>query len=122
MGFFADDLKEAKLVSVLPDYEVPTQMSIYAIHPPGQFISPTAKAFVKLVDGNLSSLELQPPSACGVYDECVAESITLVDFRRAHSPKAGQFLTRTTVTAGRVPTDPAFSRLASMLGIIYNCN
>ncbi|MEW7995423.1 MAG: LysR family transcriptional regulator [Candidatus Thiodiazotropha endolucinida] len=64
-----DDLKAGRLVHVLPDYEVPTEMSIYALYPPGHFISPTAKAFVKLVDRNLSALELQPPSACSVYDE-----------------------------------------------------
>lgn len=65
----ADDLKTGRLVCVLPDYEVPTQISIYAIYPPGHFISPTAKAFVKLVDRNLSTLQLQPASACSVYDE-----------------------------------------------------
>ena len=52
----ADDLKVGRLVRVLPGYEVPTQMSIYAIYPPGRFISPTARAFVKLVDDNLSAL------------------------------------------------------------------
>ena len=58
----ADDLKAGRLVYVLPNYEVPTEISVYAIYPPGRFISPTAKAFVKLVDRNLSALELQPPS------------------------------------------------------------
>ncbi|MCG7981781.1 MAG: LysR substrate-binding domain-containing protein [Candidatus Thiodiazotropha lotti] len=53
-----DYLKAGRLVHVLPDYEVPTEMSIYAIYPPGHFISPTAKAFVKLVGRNLTTLEL----------------------------------------------------------------
>ncbi len=58
----ADDLKAGRLVRVLPDHEVPTQFSIYAIYPPGRFVSPTAKAFVELVHRNLPTLELQPAS------------------------------------------------------------
>lgn len=53
-----DYLKAGQLVRVLPDYEVPAEMSIYAIYPPGHFISPAAKAFVKLVEMNLAALEL----------------------------------------------------------------
>ena len=53
----ADDLEAGRLVRVLPHYSVPTEMSIYAIYPPGRFISPAAKAFVELVDNNLSALK-----------------------------------------------------------------
>ena len=53
-----DDLKAGRLVRVLPDYEVPTEMSIYAISPPGHFISPAARVFVTLVERNLAALEL----------------------------------------------------------------
>ena len=55
------DLEAGRLVRVLPDYEVPTEMSIYAIYPPGRFVSPAAKAFVELVESHLSGLGLQSP-------------------------------------------------------------
>lgn len=54
----SDDLKAGTLVRILPDYVVPTEMSIYAIYPPGHFVSPAAKAFVMLVERKLAALEL----------------------------------------------------------------
>ena len=63
----SDDLKAGRLVHVLSDYEVPAQMPIYAIYPPGRYISPTAKVFVELVNRTLSTLELQPPLSSDVY-------------------------------------------------------
>ncbi len=52
----ADDLRAGRLERVLPDYETISDMAVYAIYPPGRFISPAAKAFVELVHGNLRSL------------------------------------------------------------------
>lgn len=54
----ADDLKTGRLTQVLPDYETPTDMSIYAVYPPGRFISPAAKKFVELVTRSMKSLEI----------------------------------------------------------------
>ncbi|MEW8314000.1 MAG: LysR substrate-binding domain-containing protein [Candidatus Thiodiazotropha endolucinida] len=63
----AADLEAGRLVRVLPDYEVPSEMSIYAIYPPGRFVSPAAKAFVNMVDRHLSALEFQTPLAGSGY-------------------------------------------------------
>ncbi len=54
----AEDLQTGMLVRVLPDYETPTDMAIYAIYPPGRFISPAAKAFVELVKKSMTSLDV----------------------------------------------------------------
>ena len=51
-----DDLKSGRLVRVLKKYEVPTNMPIYAIYPPGRFVSPSAREFVELVTSNLTEL------------------------------------------------------------------
>ncbi|MEM1263020.1 MAG: LysR substrate-binding domain-containing protein [Pseudomonadota bacterium] len=49
------ELKAGRLIHVMPDYTVPTDTSIYAIYPPGRFISPAAKAFVERLDSDLGS-------------------------------------------------------------------
>ena len=54
----AADLQAGRLIRVLPDYETPTDMAIYAIYPPGRFISPAAKAFVELVKKSMISLDV----------------------------------------------------------------
>lgn len=53
----AGDLQAGRLSRVLPDYETPTDMAIYAIYPPGRFISPAAKTFVEFVNRSISSLK-----------------------------------------------------------------
>ena len=45
----SDALDDGRLVQVLPDHKVPSDMSIYAIYPPGRFISQAAKTFVALM-------------------------------------------------------------------------
>ena len=57
MWDIAEDLDEGRLVRVLPGYEVPTEMAVYAIYPPGRFTSPAARAFVKLVADHMGSLK-----------------------------------------------------------------
>ena len=52
----SDDLQAGRLTRILPGYETPTDMAIYAIYPPGRFISVTAKRFVKLVSQHAASL------------------------------------------------------------------
>lgn len=54
----ADDLQAGRLNRILPDYKTPTDMAIYAIYPPGQFISPAVKTFVELVKKSMTSLEI----------------------------------------------------------------
>ncbi len=54
----ADDLRSGRLTQILPDYETPTDMAIFAIYPPGRFISPAAKTFVELVSKSIRSLEV----------------------------------------------------------------
>ena len=51
----AHDLDKGRLVRVLPDFQVPTEMAVYAIYPPGRFTSLAAKAFVGLVKERMSS-------------------------------------------------------------------
>ncbi|UWQ89644.1 LysR family transcriptional regulator [Rhodobacteraceae bacterium M382] len=52
----ADDLQAGRLVQVLPEYDVPNDLAIYAIYPPGRFISLAAKSFVELVRQNVKSI------------------------------------------------------------------
>ncbi len=59
-----DYLNAGRLVHVLQEYEVPTDMSIYAIHPPGRYVSPAAREFANLVAKNLT--ELPVSLGCGV--------------------------------------------------------
>ena len=54
----AEHLEAGRLVRVLPKFDVPTEMSIYAIFPPGRFISPAAKAFVGLVSERMRRLKV----------------------------------------------------------------
>ena len=50
------DLEAGRLVHVLPEYNVPTTMSIYAIYPPGRYVSVAARKFADLVTKNLTEL------------------------------------------------------------------
>lgn len=48
-----DDLDDGRLVHVLPSYKIPTDMCIYAIYPPGRFVSPAARIFTEILQQNL---------------------------------------------------------------------
>ena len=54
----AADLQEGRLIRVLPDYEIPTDMAIYAIFPPGRYRSPAVKAFFESVKKSMTSLDV----------------------------------------------------------------
>ena len=53
-----DDLREGRLVQILSNYEVPTDMTIYAIFPPGRFMSPAARAFADLMHETLKASKI----------------------------------------------------------------
>ncbi|MDD7910813.1 LysR family transcriptional regulator [Pseudovibrio exalbescens] len=48
-----EELASGTLVQVLPTYPVTTNMSIWAIHPPGRYVSVAAKSFVELLQAEL---------------------------------------------------------------------
>ncbi len=52
------EINAGRLIHVLPNFEVPSEMSIYAIFPPGKFISPAARAFADLINEDLKSFKL----------------------------------------------------------------
>ena len=54
----SDDLRTGRLVQILKDYEIPSDMAVYVIYPPRKFISLNARSFVDLLMKQLTLVEL----------------------------------------------------------------